>query len=70
MSPGTIMWLQLLTRTQLREFWIFWPPAANPYTAIKERLLSVHTLAEFEQGQRLINSPLLGDDKPSVLLPR
>ena len=44
------------------------PPAADPYTAIKERLLRAYTLSEFERGQRLINPPLLGDDKPSVLM--
>ena len=44
------------------------PPAADPYTAIKERLLRAYILSEFEQGQRLIDSPLLGEDKPSVLM--
>ena len=28
----------------------------------------MRTLSEFERGQRLINPPLLGDDKPSVLM--
>ena len=32
------------------------PPAADPYTAIKERHLSAYTMPEFERGQRLINS--------------
>ena len=44
------------------------PPAADPYTAIKERLLRVYTLSEFERGQRLIDPPLLSDDKPSVVM--
>ena len=55
------MWLQLLTRTPLS-------PAADPYTAIKERLLSVYTLSEFEREQCLVDPPPLGDDKPSIIL--
>ena len=44
------------------------PSAADLYTVIKERLLRAYTLSEFERGQHLINPPLLGDDKPSVLM--
>ena len=30
--------------------------------------MRAYTLSEFERGQRLIDPPLLGDDKPSVLM--
>ena len=63
------MWLQLLTRTQLRGFWIFWTHLRPQiHTQQSRRGFYVRTLSEFERGQRLINPPLLGDDKPSVLM--
>ena len=44
------------------------PPAADKYTAIKERLLEIFGLSECDRAARLLNMPPLGDRKPSALM--
>ena len=44
------------------------PPAADPYTAIKERMLASFDTSEYERSQRLLEMPALGDDRPSQLM--
>ena len=44
------------------------PPAANKYTAIKQRLLSTFALSETDRAAKLLNMPPLGDRKPSALM--
>lgn len=46
------------------------PPAGDPYKSLKDRLLETFALSEYERGQRLLGWPILGDDKPSVLMDR
>ena len=44
------------------------PPANDKYNGLKTRLLDTFTLSEYERANRLIDSPDLGDDKPSALM--
>ena len=44
------------------------PPAANKYTAIKQRLLSTFALSETDRAAKLLNMPPLGDREPSTLM--
>jgi hypothetical protein len=44
------------------------PPAAQPYTILKERLLLAHQLTPVEKAIKLMELPALGDRRPSQLL--
>ena len=44
------------------------PPVSNKYTTLKERLVESYSLSKYEQACLLLNSPDLGDDKPSILM--
>jgi hypothetical protein len=44
------------------------PPEGNPYTALKERLLSSHQLTNFQKIEKLHQLDNLGARKPSELL--
>lgn len=43
-------------------------PAADPYTALKKRLLASFQLSEYERASALLHLPPLGDRKPSQLM--
>jgi hypothetical protein len=44
------------------------PPAVQPYTVLKERLLLAHQLTPVEKAIKLMKQPALGDRRPSQLL--
>jgi hypothetical protein len=44
------------------------PPAVQPYTILKERLLLAHQLTPVEKAIKLMEQPALGDRRPSQLL--
>lgn len=44
------------------------PPAENPYTALKESLMSSHQLTNFQRIEKLHHMEALGNRKPSDLL--
>jgi hypothetical protein len=44
------------------------PPAVQPYTILKERLLMAHQLSPTQKAIKLMNAPDLGDRRPSQLL--
>jgi hypothetical protein len=44
------------------------PPAINPYTALKERLMLAHQLSPVERAEKLLDIPDLGARRPSDLL--
>lgn len=44
------------------------PPTDNKYSAIKDYLLSVYDLSEYERAAALFNLSGLGDSKPSTLM--
>ena len=43
-------------------------PAEDPYTQLKERLLAVHQLTPYHRGEKLLDLPSLGANKPSELM--
>jgi hypothetical protein len=44
------------------------PPAANPYSVLKDRLLMAHQLSPVQKAVKLMEMPDLGDRRPSQLL--
>ena len=46
------------------------PPAANPYSALKSRLLQTHSLTDYARCESIMSLPLSGDMLPSALLSR
>lgn len=44
------------------------PPAVNPYTTLKERLLLSHNLTPLQKAKKVSEQPALGDRRPSQLL--
>jgi hypothetical protein len=44
------------------------PPAEQPYTVLKDRLLLAHQLTPVEKAFKLMQQPALGDRRPSQLL--
>jgi hypothetical protein len=44
------------------------PPAEQPYTVLKDRLLLAHQLTPVEKAIKLMQQPALGDRRPSQLL--
>lgn len=44
------------------------PPAARPYTILKERLLLAHQLTPVQKAMKVMSMPALGDRRPSQLL--
>ena len=44
------------------------PPAAGPYEALKNRLLKLFTLDDYQRYEAISNLPLSGDMKPSKLM--
>jgi hypothetical protein len=46
------------------------PPAQNKYEALKNRLLQLLTLNDYERASKLLNLPTTGDDKPSAIASR
>jgi len=44
------------------------PPAVNPYTILKERLLIAHQLTPVQKAMKVMAMPTLGDRRPSQLL--
>ena len=44
------------------------PPAAGPYEALKNRLLKLFTLEDFQRNEAISNLPSSGDMKPSKLM--
>ena len=46
------------------------PPAADPYSALKSRLLQTHSLTDYARCESIMSLPLSGDMLPSALLSR
>lgn len=44
------------------------PPAEDPYTVIKERLLLSHQLSDYQRLDKLFNMPALDTQKPSTMM--
>ena len=44
------------------------PPQDKPYTKIKKRLTDTFSLSEYKRANQLLNTPSLGDQKPSALM--
>jgi hypothetical protein len=44
------------------------PPAANPYTILKDRLMMSHQLTPVQRAMKLLELPNLGNRRPSQLL--
>ena len=43
-------------------------PAEDPYMQLKERLLGAHQLTPYQHGEKLLDLPSLGANKPSELM--
>ena len=43
-------------------------PAEDPYTQLKDRLLAAHQLTPYQRGEKLLDLPMLGANKPSELM--
>ena len=46
------------------------PPAGDPYEVLRERLLTLYTLNNYQRFNALVSLPLSGDQKPSHLMNR
>ena len=46
------------------------PPAGDPYGVLRERLITLYTLNDYQQFEALVSLPLSGDQKPSHLMNR
>ncbi|XP_023348728.1 uncharacterized protein LOC111717460 [Eurytemora carolleeae] len=46
------------------------PPAAEPYSVLKSRLLQTHSLTDYARCESIMSLPLSGDMLPSALLSR
>ena len=46
------------------------PDPSNPYTVIKERLLKVFTLNDYQRAERLLDLPPMGDERPTAIMDR
>ena len=44
------------------------PPAGNPYKVLRERLITVYSLNNYQQFEALVSLPLSRDQKPSHLM--
>ena len=43
------------------------PPAGDPYKVLRERLITLYTLNEYQRCEALVSLPLSGEQKPSHL---
>ena len=46
------------------------PPAGDPYGVLRERLITLYTLNNYQGFETLVSLPLSGDQKPSHLMKR
>ena len=46
------------------------PPARHPYEVLRECLITLYTLNNYQRFEALVSLPLLGDQKPSHLMNR
>ena len=46
------------------------PPAGDPYGVLRERLITLYTLNDYQRLEALVSLPLSGDQKPSHLMNR
>jgi hypothetical protein len=44
------------------------PPQENPYTIIKQPLLGVHLMTDYQRAEKLYLSPAIGNRKPSEMM--
>ena len=50
-------------------FWIwFEPPPADPYAALRRRLIQMYSLSDFQRYQALQSLPLMSDHRPLELM--
>ena len=46
------------------------PPAGNPYEVLRECLITIYTMNDYQRFEALVSLPLSGDQKPSHLMNR
>ena len=46
------------------------PPAGDPYGVLRERLITLYSLNDYQRFEALVSLPLTGDQKPSHLMNR
>ena len=46
------------------------PPAGDPYEVLRERLITLYSLNDYQRFEALVSLPLTGDQKPSHLMNR
>ena len=46
------------------------PPAGDPYEVLRERLITLYSLNNYQRFEALVSLPLTGDQKPSHLMNR
>ena len=46
------------------------PPSGDPYGVLRERLITLYTLNDYQRFEALVSLPLSGDQKPSHLMNR
>ena len=46
------------------------PPAGDPYGVLRERLITLYTVNDYQRFEALVSLPLSGDQKPSHLMNR
>ena len=46
------------------------PPAGDPYKVLRERLITLYSLNDYQRFEALVSLPLTGDQKPSHLMNR
>ena len=63
----TVAVLPLEVAAQLLDL-IWSPPAINPYKVLKERLITLYSLNDYQRFEALVSLPLTGDKKSSHLM--